>query len=161
MDVTAKKPIRNSAKALIIHGDRFLAIRKKQGEREYFVLPGGGQEREETLADAVKRECKEEVNADVEVRELLFVREYIGRNHEFARFDSDLHQVEFVFRCEVANERDLGAGSHPDNRQVGVAWMPIAEARSTELYPKAFRDQIADLNAVPAGTRNVYLGDVN
>ncbi|WP_455381317.1 NUDIX domain-containing protein [Salinispira pacifica] len=168
------KPIRNSAKALILDGDRFLAVRKQSGDRHYYVLPGGGQEREETLAETLRRECLEEINAEVRVKELLFVREYIGKNHEFAQFDSDLHQVEFIFRCEVADADSVCTGVHPDARQVGVQWFPVDGAEATKLYPKVLRRQIGTLRpteadngaARPDGSAApdlppVYLGDVN
>ena len=43
--------IRNSAKALIIKEDRMLAIKIKDKNDEWYILPGGGQESEELLAD--------------------------------------------------------------------------------------------------------------
>lgn len=152
------KPIRNSAKAIILHEGKLLAIRKKSNAEEYYVLPGGGQEREETLADAVKRECMEETGVDVEVHDLLFIREYIGKNHEFAEFDSDLHQVEFFFHCTVKNPHGAGNGAEPDRNQVGIAWLSVADIESTRLYPKGLRTHIAGINR---GERRVYLGDIN
>lgn len=155
------KPIRNSAKAIILHNGRFLAIRKRYGDREYCVLPGGGQEREETLAQALHRECREEINADVAIRELLFVREYIGKNHEFAQYDSDLHQVEFFFRCDVENPETVGTGPDPDARQVGVDWFELSSAADAPLYPKAIRKRIAAIAADRRDGDGIYLGDVN
>jgi ADP-ribose pyrophosphatase YjhB (NUDIX family) len=152
------KPIRNSAKAVILHNGSVLAIRKKSGTREYFVLPGGGQEHDETLADAVRRECLEEVGADVEVMDLLCIREYIGKNHEFAQFDSDLHQVEFFFGCKIRNPEAVAEGATPDRRQVGVDWLPISGIESTSLYPQSLKTFLAGMNREG---RRVYLGDVN
>jgi len=155
------KPIRNSAKAIILHEGRFLAVRKRAGHREYYVLPGGGQEREETLVQALHRECREEINADVAVRELLFVREYIGKNHEFALCDSELHQVEFFFRCEVDNPGSVGPGFEPDARQVGVDWFELSRAGEAPLYPKVLRARIAALSTSPRDRDGIYLGDIN
>ena len=39
------------AKALIIKEDRMLAIKIKDKNEEWYILPGGGQESEELLAD--------------------------------------------------------------------------------------------------------------
>src|SRR5687768_8900235 len=48
---------RNSAKALIVKDGRILVIRKKVGTELWYLLPGGGQEKGETLHEALKREC--------------------------------------------------------------------------------------------------------
>lgn len=96
------KPIRNSAKAIIIHEDRILLIQNTDENGYWYTLPGGGQGFGETLTDAVLRECKEELGTEVAVGDLMFVREYIGANHEFAAVDFDQHQVDFMFECFIA-----------------------------------------------------------
>jgi ADP-ribose pyrophosphatase YjhB (NUDIX family) len=88
---------RNSAKALIIEDNRLLAIQHAGVSGQYHALPGGGQRPFETLTDALKRECIEELGVHVDVGDLLFIREYIGKNHEFAEKDGDAHQIEFYF----------------------------------------------------------------
>ncbi|MDR7074571.1 hypothetical protein [Fictibacillus barbaricus] len=49
--------IRSSVKALIIQENRLLTIEKQKNGIKKYIIPGGGQEFNETLADAVKREC--------------------------------------------------------------------------------------------------------
>lgn len=95
------KPIRNSAKAVILHEGKLLLTKNQDPEGIYYLFPGGGQEPTEELKDAVVRECVEEIGQAVEVGELLFVREYIGKNHQFAEWDHEVHQVEFYYRCRL------------------------------------------------------------
>ena len=78
------KPIRNSAKAIIIEDGRLLAIKLTDEEGFWYCLPGGGQEPGEPLEAALRRECLEEINCEIEICDLRFVRDYIGKNHEFA-----------------------------------------------------------------------------
>src|SRR5664279_5304494 len=111
---------RISAKAVIVRDQRLLLISKHDAKGVYYLLPGGGQEQNERLDEAVKRECREELGADVEVGELLFVRDYIGRNHEFGATDTS-HQVELMFECRVAEAYEPAIGATPDNDQIGVA----------------------------------------
>ncbi|KGR75633.1 NUDIX domain-containing protein [Ureibacillus sinduriensis] len=153
-------PIRNSAKAIIVHGDRLLAIKKKDRDGYYYILPGGGQEHGENLHETLKRECIEEINAEVEVGNLLFIREYIGKNHEHFEFDSEVHQIEYMFLCKLKEDcREIGNGIVPDEGQIGVECLPLSELLSYRLYPQAMRTHIID--CMTAKNLPVYLGDIN
>ena len=66
---------RENARAIIIKDNELLTIfrRKntKEGTKEYYVIPGGGVEDGETLADTVKRELQEELGISIEVGNFL------------------------------------------------------------------------------------------
>jgi 8-oxo-dGTP diphosphatase len=158
------RPVRNSAKAIILEDGQLLVVQKLDGDGAYYyILPGGGQVPGETLAEALRRECREELGADVRVGDLTLVREYIGRNHEFAERDVDFHQIEFMFECTLSAREGVGTGHLLDDGQVGVAWLPLAELEGMQLYPAALRSLLArrgtDRGRRPASV--VYLGDVN
>lgn len=55
------REIRNSAKAIVIKDGKLLAIKISDGREEWYILPGGGQESEELLPQAVEREVAEEI----------------------------------------------------------------------------------------------------
>lgn len=152
------KPVRNSAKAIIIENGHLLANQLTDAEGEWYSLPGGGQEPGETLIQAAKRECYEELGVEIEVGPLRYIREYIGANHEFAEFDSDTHQIEYMFICHLAGDLPDGAGINPDVAQIGTAWLPLKNLFSYRLYPKYLRPLLA---VAPEFSGPVYLGDVN
>ena len=60
---------RVSARAIIFAGDYFYTLFRRKIEegrvREYYSIPGGGVEGDETLEDAVKRELREELSVDI------------------------------------------------------------------------------------------------
>ena len=122
------------------------------------LLPGGGQEHGESLHDALRRECLEEIGTGVEIQELLFVRDYIGRNHEFAEFQSDEHQLEIMFRCALADGAAPMAGVAPDIHQVSSEWLDLTASEAARLYPRAL---LTFLPFLDEQTGPVYLGDVN
>ncbi|HET6872918.1 MAG TPA: NUDIX domain-containing protein [Sporolactobacillaceae bacterium] len=93
--------IRNSLKAIIIEFDHVLLTKNEDNEGIFYLFPGGGQELSESFHDALHRECLEEIGLGVEIGELVFIREYIGKNHEYAESDSTIHQVEFYFECKL------------------------------------------------------------
>jgi 8-oxo-dGTP diphosphatase len=151
------KPIRVAAKAVIIQDGKLLAVKNVDREGFWYILPGGGQEAGEPLPVALQRECREEIGVDVDVHELLYVREYIGRNHEFADQHGDAHETELMFACTIRPGQVLGNGTLPDASQVGVEWLDLADLDSYRLYPKVLKRVIASAKR----TGGTYLGDVN
>lgn len=137
--------IRNSAKALIIRDGCLLVMRMQDERGVFFILPGGGQEPGETLAQAVRRECAEELGARVEVHELRFIREYIGPTH----------QVEFIFRCKLISEPGAADALVPDTGQLGFDWLPLSRLMETLFYPLGLRPL---LDGAPAADQAIYLG---
>lgn len=152
------KVYRVSAKALIVHEDQLLCIRKQSPSGDYFVVPGGGQEHGETLLETVKREVFEETGFRVQVSDLIFVREYIGANHEFANTSSHAHQVEFFFKASLIGKKipPLAKPTVPDPGQIAIEWLCVSKIASAPLYPKSLRIEMATRISP-----QVYRGDVN
>src|SRR3954470_12916953 len=107
------KPIRNGAKAIIIDDGKLLTIKLEDSKGYWYALPGGGQEPGEPLHAALRRECLEEIGAEIVVADLRFVRDYIGHNHEFAFSDAEAHQVEMMFICHLAEGANPHSGALP------------------------------------------------
>ena len=151
-------PIRNSAKAIIIKNGKLLAIQKTDKDGPWYLLPGGGQVPRETLHKALVRECKEEINVDIQIGELRFIREYISENHEFAENEPECHQIEFMFICEIKNQAAVSVGHHPDEGQESIQWLPLEKLIDYRLYPLSMRKHFMEIDHAAAP---VYLGDVN
>ena len=145
---------RVSAKAVIVRDDKLLVIVKRDAAGEYFLLPGGGQEMFESLHATLRRECLEEIAAEVEPGDLLFVRDYIARNHEFAAEEPETHQLDLMFACSVPADYEPRVGHVPDAAQTDVRWLPLSELAAARIYPAALREAILH-------PRVAYLGDVN
>ena len=143
-----KRCIRNSAKALIIKEGKILAIKIKDNGKEWYIMPGGGQESEELLADAVCREVAEEVGIEVTAKELVFVVEGV---HGEA-----FHRVDLVFLCEYIGELP-DVASHKDTNQTGYDWLDIQTLNQSKLYPSKLRRQI--MNLYEGRPYKVYLGN--
>jgi len=161
------RPIRNSVKALILRDGSLLANQMTGPDGVWFDLPGGGQEPGETLHEALRRECREEIGVEIQVHGLRFVRDYIAGNHEFAAVSPEVHMVVFMFVCTIVDGAEPHLGPMPDggprldgyvSRQVGVEWMPIDSLEAFPLSPKALRPLVRDIGN---HVHPVYLGDVN
>jgi ADP-ribose pyrophosphatase YjhB (NUDIX family) len=152
------KAIRNSAKAVIVRDGKVLLTKNEDKNGYFYLFPGGGQEPGEELKDAVVRECNEEIGQEVEVGELIHVREYIGRNHQFAEWDAHIHQVEFYFECRLVEDgpEPVMNGTLPDQAQVGVEWIALEQLEAIRLYPGRLGLKLAGLQKYGS-----YLGDCN
>lgn len=153
--------LRNSVKAVIIREGQLLVTVNRDAWGEFLLLPGGGQRFGETMIEALKRECQEEIGCDIVVKELLGIREYIGAHHEFAAIDAELHQIEIMFLCELAPGCEPQAGKLTDKEksweQTGIAWLPLFRLRDYRIYPSVLAEWLQAWPHIPPR----YWGDVN
>ena len=124
------------------------AIRICDGGEEWYIMPGGGQDSGETLAEAACREVAEELGIRAECRELLFVIEGVSGE----RF----HRVDHVFLMEYMGEIE-NAQLHADTNQTGIEWLDISRLNTLPLYPSRLRRQI--MNFCEGKPYRVYLGN--
>ena len=148
------RPIRNSVKALIVRNNQLLVIRLFRDE-EFFTLPGGGQEPGEDMKTALHRECREEIGCEVEIGDLVYVRDYIAKNHEFADEDPHFHLVELMFECSLPEGEEPRMTEEKDTYQTGIEWIPLDRLSEYKIYPKVFQKLLLEDKAI------TYMGDVN
>lgn len=156
-------PIRVAAKAVVIDGGEILLTRNlnpNDPDGEFFLLPGGGQHYGESLSECVRREVLEETGYGVSVGDVLFVRDYIGANHEFAAYEPDVHQVEVMFSCSVDRSNPPAEPTESDDWQLSVEWVRIEDLADLRLFPRALAEFLIAIGRTsPPGAS--YLGDVN
>lgn len=127
------RQIRPSAKAVIIQNGKLLAIKLSDGKEEWYILPGGGQDCEEMLPQAVEREVREEAGIEVKCKDLLFVIEGIH--------GEDFHRVDLVFLCDYLREAP-DTVLHEDTNQIGFEWLDLSVLNQLPLYPSKLRRPI-------------------
>jgi ADP-ribose pyrophosphatase YjhB (NUDIX family) len=119
-------------------------------------LPGGAQDPGETLAQALHRECLEEIGTTVEIVELMNVADHFKARATDP--PSTRHMVEFLFRCSVPDDYVARSGSKPDRSQIDVVWVDLADLAAAPLDPASLSHWL------PLGIRRaaaVYLGTMN
>ena len=150
------RPVRVSVRAVVRRAGKLLVTKEVDAEGPYYILPGGAQEPGEPLDETARRECREEIGAEVEVGGLLWVRDVVHRNH--ARMgdpESEVHQLEFFFRCTLLGDGELGSATAIDAGQVAVEWLDPRTLPARRFYPVTLRALLAAED--PVGP--VYLGD--
>ncbi|MBP3962931.1 NUDIX domain-containing protein [Paenibacillus lignilyticus] len=151
--------------AVIIQNDAILTIHKRDTDtlEDSYILPGGKQEFGETLEQAIYREVFEEVGVAVDVGELLFLREFIGSNHDNAQTNGSLHIISPIFRCKFKDGDGTAipaSSPNPDPDQIGVAWIPLHELANFPFYPNSLIPQLIEI-ANGTKPKRCYVGDVN
>jgi len=147
-------PIRNSVRALIVRKNQVLLLRKRsRNGRSRYALPGGGQDRGETLHKCVQRECREEIATKVDIVGLAHVV------NAFKPLDAKLvsfrQQVEFVFYCRVPKNYKPRQGKKPDKNQVGVEWVSLQDLAKIDLRPSGMAGLVRQ---AASGKGPVYAG---
>jgi len=127
---------------------------------EWWTLPGGRLENEESAIEAIIRETKEECGIECELKSLIYVREFIEEHIQ--GHDEKVHHVELYFTAEVDNY-DIETGVDPELDEqciVESRFMSKEEIESTKIsvYPEILRDRFwDDLESGFVG-QTVYLG---
>lgn len=84
--------------AVIRNGDKVLFQKRKNDK--YYALPGGKIEVLETVKDALKRELKEELGVEVEVKDIVSVVE------NFFEFNNEkVHQYIFSYEVKLLDDK--------------------------------------------------------
>lgn len=144
-----------AVKALIEEEGRFLAVEMEAGPKgTIWTLPGGRVEHGEAPLEALRREVREEVSLDVDVRDP------VGMFHFFFGEDDENQIVLTVFRCAPdGGAADIDSNPAEENI-IAFEWVTPAEFLQREAeetlkdvirehytseLPKLVRNQIPDI----------------
>lgn len=138
--------VRSTAKAIIIDNDKVLLNKcfdKNNGH--YYSLPGGGQDKYESIYDAVIRECKEETGYNVIPERFCGICEEICDNEETREFYSQYaHKLYHIYICKLANS-EIDKPTSIDDMQEESQWIDIEELNNIRILPIALGENIYNM----------------
>ncbi|WP_026960208.1 NUDIX domain-containing protein [Aliagarivorans taiwanensis] len=120
------------AAGILLQQQHILLLKVKDHSGEYWLPPGGGFEEGDASTKAcLRREFLEEAGLDVEVGELLAVREFlettVGRyNAEFFYHISDYRGEPHIANLDGLNDQEFIQQ---------VSWVPISQLDNLRTYP--------------------------
>ncbi|GGY47961.1 ADP-ribose pyrophosphatase [Bacterioplanes sanyensis] len=152
--------LRTTVRAFIQQGDQLLMVQKYSPEKGvYFGLPGGEQEADESLEQAVVRECKEELSAKVNIGPMLWVADYYRKRSGCK--DVYRHIIDHVFQCELKGNYTPKNGPEPDRHQQSVVWVPIDALHDVYLAEPYLLERLANISAAPSAYVGAFHDDPN
>jgi len=122
--------IRNRAAAVIVEDEKILLVQHHKYDRQYWLLPGGGVEFGETLADAVRREVWEETGLETAINDLIFVSESIPP-------DGHRHVINYYFSVAITGG-ELKLGDDP--YLCDVQWHRLDDLPHLIVFPNVVRE---------------------
>ncbi len=137
-----------------IHRERVLL--QKAETDDFWTLPGGRAELLESAAETLRREMREELDAEVTVGRLIWVVE------NFFEYDAQAyHELAFYFSMSfVENASWLNAdGSFAGDEQgtpIIFQWLPLDRLEAVRLYPSFLREA---LQKIPHVTQHIVHRD--
>ena len=111
---------------LIVSDGKVLLIEHIKNGRSYWLIPGGGLEYGETIANCAKREMKEETNLDVSISRFLFSSESIAP-------DGSRHILNMFFLGKIDGDSPMKVGD--EERLKSLAFIPIDDLDKIEFHP--------------------------
>jgi len=110
--------------AIVVRDGHLLMVRRAQEPaRGLWSVPGGKVERSEYLADALRREVREETGLEIDVGELAGFFEVIG---------DDDHYVIMDFLATYSGENEPRPGDDVDRAR----WVPLEDITSLDCTPR-------------------------
>lgn len=160
--IKSKKDInvRSTAKAIIINNDKILLNKcfdKYNGH--YYSLPGGGQEKYESIKDAVIRECKEETGYDVIPIRFCGICEEICDNEDTQmNYSEYAHKLYHIYLCQLGSE-DAEAPTIIDDMQEASQWIDVSKLKELCILPSMIGENITDLinNVTPLDMGTIHI----
>ena len=138
-------PVQTTARVCLVHDQKLLLVTENH---DYWYLPGGHQNMQESLSHCAQREVYEETGLQVSCSKILYVSEFYDAN-------SDSHKVEVIFLAESTGElnRDW---KDKDNTVAKAQYFSMADLNALNVQPRYLKKGkwLEDINA----RQNVYEG---
>lgn len=135
--------------AILRKDDTILLVQHEKDGHAYWLLPGGGVDFGESLAEALRREVCEETGFATIIGDIALV-------HDSIPPDKHRHIVNICFWGEIRGGT-LSKGDDP--RLIDVRFVPIGELAGLDMVPE-LREPLARVLESRDKTGPVYLGTI-
>ena len=130
---------------IIIHNNKLLIMKDERSP--YYYIPGGRVAINELSEDAIVREIREELNADVKVNRMLWVNENFF--HE-ERLGEKFHEICFYYLLDIIDDKLLNEDNEfmrkdTENQNLTFCWKDLNKIKDLNIYPLLVKNNILAL----------------
>lgn len=149
--------IRMRVSVVVVHEGQILLIQEETDGETAYSLPGGGVELHESIAEATRREVREETGIEVHFDRLLWVDERIDKSAK------GKHTVGIGVLAKLDPHGEVqtpAPGGVEDEQIIWAGWVDLDDFRTLQFDNLARRDQVwralHDPHYVPSYIGNVF-----
>lgn len=133
---------------IIMHNNKLLIM--KDENSPYYYIPGGRVNMNELSEDAIIREVREELNAQVKVNRMLWVSENFFNEENT---DENYHEICFYYLLDMVDDQLINKGNEFILKDDGkhnhsFYWKDIDVIKDLYIYPLFIKKNILQVNGV-------------
>ena len=119
-----------------IEDGKLLISDELQGGKCFTKLPGGGLEFGEGIGDCLRREFTEELQAEIEVKELFYVNDFL----QLSAFDSNSELIVIYYNVSFRTRPNARFSETPfdfeycENGAIAFRWIPLTDLSPTMMH---------------------------
>jgi ADP-ribose pyrophosphatase YjhB (NUDIX family) len=145
------------AAAIIVQDDKILLVRHQHPVTglDFWVPPGGGLEGDETIYECARREAHEETGLNVELGEIVYLREFVDLP------DATHHLEVFILARSFEGElttANLRSGDEDFSVVKEARFLSREDIAGLTVYPEILKDEFWSVLASKDGLTLRYLG---
>jgi 8-oxo-dGTP diphosphatase len=131
---------RKSVRAIVLHGDKVLVIKRNKFGSRYYMLVGGGVDLGEDLETALRRELREETGLEVGSVRLVFVED-----------GGPLFGPQYAYLCEYTGG-EPALNPHSEEAKISALgqntyeplWLPVSEVPNVPFRSQSVAEAVLD-----------------
>lgn len=128
------------ARIVLVDQGRIALIERNKHGKRYYVYPGGGADKGESLADAAKREAREELGVDIEVGDQIAEDRFEGHRNVF--FTAKLIGGDFG----AGDGEEMSATADSQSGSYRPEWVPLDRLDEIDIFPEFLTELVKELH---------------